>query len=413
VSVPRVVLDANVLVSAFVTPSGAAGALLRKLREGAFQLSLAEGLLAEAADVLLNRPRLRRRYGYPLSAVDSYLQGLRVQASIIDELPPISGVVRDPDDDHVIACAVAAKADWLVSRDLDLLTLGAYRSVRIITPEQALEALRRAPGRGARGGRRRARPAGRRQRQGGREGGRQVAGPPVAEEGRAAVVPAERHERDCRRAGRRALVGQGAVEVRRLGRAAFPPPPASAPCRARSWRRSAFIAPGVVLMPSFVNLGAYVDSGTMVDTWATVGSCAQIGKNVHISGGVGIGGVLEPLQADPVIIEDDCFIGARSEVAEGVMVEQGSVLSMGVYLGASTKIVDRATGEVHCRPRAGLFRGGAGRHAGQAAAGRHAGPVALLRRDRQAGGRADPLQDLVHQRACCATEFGPAGRASC
>ncbi|MGB0681734.1 MAG: 2,3,4,5-tetrahydropyridine-2,6-dicarboxylate N-succinyltransferase [Magnetovibrionaceae bacterium] len=111
-------------------------------------------------------------------------------------------------------------------------------------------------------------------------------------------------------------------------------------------RHSAFIAPGVVLMPSFVNLGAYVDSGTMVDTWATVGSCAQIGKNVHISGGAGIGGVLEPLQAGPVIIEDNCFIGARAEVAEGVVVEEGSVLSMGVYIGASTKIVDRATGEV-------------------------------------------------------------------
>ncbi len=111
-------------------------------------------------------------------------------------------------------------------------------------------------------------------------------------------------------------------------------------------RRSAFIAKNVVLMPSFVNLGAYVDTGTMVDTWATVGSCAQIGKNVHISGGVGIGGVLEPLQAGPVIIEDDCFIGARSEVAEGVVVRQGAVLSMGVFLGASTKIVDRASGEV-------------------------------------------------------------------
>ena len=100
------------------------------------------------------------------------------------------------------------------------------------------------------------------------------------------------------------------------------------------------------MMPSFVNIGAYVDEGTMVDTWATVGSCAQIGKNVHLSGGVGIGGVLEPLQAGPVIIEDDCFIGARSEVAEGVVVERGSVLSMGVFLGASTKIVDRATGEI-------------------------------------------------------------------
>jgi 2,3,4,5-tetrahydropyridine-2-carboxylate N-succinyltransferase len=111
-------------------------------------------------------------------------------------------------------------------------------------------------------------------------------------------------------------------------------------------RRSAFIAKGVVLMPSFVNVGARVDSGTMIDTWATVGSCAQIGKNCHISGGAGIGGVLEPLQAGPVVIEDNCFIGARAEVAEGVVVEEGSVLSMGVYLGASTKIVDRATGEV-------------------------------------------------------------------
>ena len=111
-------------------------------------------------------------------------------------------------------------------------------------------------------------------------------------------------------------------------------------------RRSAYIAPNVVLMPSFVNLGAYVDSGTMVDTWATVGSCAQIGKNCHISGGAGIGGVLEPLQAGPVIVEDNCFIGARAEVAEGVVVREGSVLSMGVYLGASTKIVDRETGEV-------------------------------------------------------------------
>jgi len=111
-------------------------------------------------------------------------------------------------------------------------------------------------------------------------------------------------------------------------------------------RRSAYIAPGVVLMPSFVNLGARVDSGTMVDTWATVGSCAQIGKNVHLSGGVGIGGVLEPVQAAPTIIEDNCFIGARSEVVEGVIVREGSVLGMGVYLGISTKIVDRATGKI-------------------------------------------------------------------
>jgi len=110
-------------------------------------------------------------------------------------------------------------------------------------------------------------------------------------------------------------------------------------------RRSAYIAPGVVLMPSFVNVGAYVDSGTMIDTWATVGSCAQVGRNCHISGGTGIGGVLEPLQAGPVVIEDNCFIGARSEVAEGVVVGEGSVLSMGVFLGASTKIVNRETGE--------------------------------------------------------------------
>jgi 2,3,4,5-tetrahydropyridine-2-carboxylate N-succinyltransferase len=111
-------------------------------------------------------------------------------------------------------------------------------------------------------------------------------------------------------------------------------------------RRSAHIAPGVILMPSFVNLGARVDSGTMIDTWATVGSCAQIGRNCHISGGAGIGGVLEPLQAGPVIVEDNCFIGARSEVVEGVIVREGSVLSMGVFIGASTKIVDRETGEV-------------------------------------------------------------------
>jgi 2,3,4,5-tetrahydropyridine-2-carboxylate N-succinyltransferase len=112
-------------------------------------------------------------------------------------------------------------------------------------------------------------------------------------------------------------------------------------------RRSAYIAPGAVIMPSFVNVGAHVGRNTMVDTWATVGSCAQIGANCHLSGGVGIGGVLEPLQANPVIIEDDCFVGARSEVAEGVIVERGSVLSMGVFIGASTKVVNRATGEVH------------------------------------------------------------------
>jgi len=112
-------------------------------------------------------------------------------------------------------------------------------------------------------------------------------------------------------------------------------------------RHSAYVAPGVVLMPCFINVGAYVDSGTMIDTWATVGSCAQIGKNCHISGGTGIAGMLEPLQANPVIIEDNCFIGARAEVAEGVIVGEGAVLSMGVYIGASTRIVDRATGQVH------------------------------------------------------------------
>ena len=112
-------------------------------------------------------------------------------------------------------------------------------------------------------------------------------------------------------------------------------------------RRSAYIAPGAILMPSFVNLGAYVDTGTMVDTWVTVGSCAQIGKNVHLSGGVGIGGVLEPMQASPTIIEDNCFIGARSEVVEGVVVGEGSVIAMGVFISASTKVVNRMTGEVH------------------------------------------------------------------
>ena len=142
------------------------------------------------------------------------------------------------------------------------------------------------------------------------------------------------------------LVGQGALQVRRhdgrgLPQAGFRAVPGAVV------RRSAYIAPGVVLMPSFVNLGAYVDSGTMVDTWATVGSCAQIGKNVHLSGGVGIGGVLEPLQANPTIIEDNCFIGARSEVVEGVIVGEGSVLAMGTFIGASTKIVDRATGKIH------------------------------------------------------------------
>lgn len=132
--------------------------------------------------------------------------------------------------------------------------------------------------------------------------------------------------------------GWGEEEFQAAGFRAVPP---------AAVRKGAYIAPNAVLMPSYVNIGAYVDSGTMVDTWSTVGSCAQIGKNVHLSGGVGIGGVLEPLQANPVIIEDNCFIGARSEVAEGVIVREGAVISMGVFLGQSTKIVDRATGEVY------------------------------------------------------------------
>ncbi len=131
--------------------------------------------------------------------------------------------------------------------------------------------------------------------------------------------------------------GWGAAEFEKAGFRAVP---------SAIVRRSAYVAPGVVLMPSFVNIGAYVDSGTMVDTWASVGSCAQIGKNVHLSGGVGIGGVLEPMQAGPTIIEDNCFIGARSEVVEGCIVREGAVLGMGVFIGKSTKIIDRATGEV-------------------------------------------------------------------
>ncbi|MEM7316321.1 MAG: 2,3,4,5-tetrahydropyridine-2,6-dicarboxylate N-succinyltransferase [Planctomycetota bacterium] len=131
--------------------------------------------------------------------------------------------------------------------------------------------------------------------------------------------------------------GQSPEELAEMGVRVVPPAFA---------RQGAYIAPDVILMPSFVNIGAYVDSGTMVDTWATVGSCAQIGKNVHLSGGVGIGGVLEPLQANPTIIEDNCFIGARSEIVEGVIVEEGAVISMGVYIGQSTKIYNRETGEV-------------------------------------------------------------------
>ena len=159
-------------------------------------------------------------------------------------------------------------------------------------------------------------------------------------------------------------------------------------------RRSAYVAPGVVLMPSFVNIGAYVDSGTMVDTWATVGSCAQIGKNCHISGGAGIGGVLEPLQAGPVIIEDNCFVGARSEVAEGVIVREGSVLSMGVFLGASTRIIDRDTGTVHQGevPAYSVVVPGS-------LPGKSGGPEPLLRGDRQARRREDALQDLDQRAA--------------
>ncbi len=153
-------------------------------------------------------------------------------------------------------------------------------------------------------------------------------------------------------------------------------------------RRSAFIAKGAVLMPSFVNVGARVGEGTMIDTWATVGSCAQVGSHCHISGGAGLGGVLEPLQASPTIIEDNCFIGARAEVAEGVIVGEGSVLSMGVYLSASTKIVDRASGEMHLGkvpPYSVVVSG---------SLPSSSGPIALLRRHCEAGGRKDPRQNL-------------------
>ena len=174
-------------------------------------------------------------------------------------------------------------------------------------------------------------------------------------------------------------------------------------------RRSAYIAPGAVLMPSFVNVGAYVDSGTMVDTWASVGSCAQIGKNVHLSGGVGIGGVLEPMQAGPTIIEDNCFIGARSEVVEGCIVREGSVLGMGVFIGQSTKIVDRATGEIFYGEVPAEFGRRRRLDAGQAVPERRAGPEPLLRRHRQAGRRQDPLEDL-DQRAAARLIFSANGR---
>ena len=166
----------------------------------------------------------------------------------------------------------------------------------------------------------------------------------MAQESRAAVFPRQREPRRRRRRDARIRQGAAALRSRR-------PKPISRSTGARVVpgalvRRGAHIAKDAVLMPSYVNIGAYVGAGTMVDTWATVGSCAQIGANVHLSGGVGIGGVLEPLQANPTIIEDGCFIGARSEVVEGVIVERGSVIGMGVFLGQSTRIYDRATGEV-------------------------------------------------------------------
>ena len=171
-------------------------------------------------------------------------------------------------------------------------------------------------------------------------------------------------------------------------------------------RRSAFVARDVVLMPSFVNIGAYVDSKTMVDTWVTVGSCAQIGRSVHLSGGVGIGGVLEPLQANPTIIEDDCFIGARSEIVEGVIVGEGSVVSMGVFIGASTKVVDRATGKDPRRLRAALLGRGLRLPARQAPARRLPRPLALLRGDRENGRRPDAGQDRDQRALAGVTEPG-------
>ena len=200
----------------------------------------------------------------------------------------------------------------------------------------------------------------------------------------------------------RQVVGQGAVEIRRLGRRTASATPGFRAVPGAIVRRSAYIAPNVVLMPSFVNVGAYVGSGTMVDTWATVGSCAQIGKNCHLSGGVGIGGVLEPLQAEPVIIEDDCFIGARSEVVEGVIVEQGAVLAMGTFISSTTKIVNRDTGEIHHGPRAGLFGRRAGLAARQAVARRQPGPEPLLRGHRQAASTSRPAP-RPRSTSCCAT----------
>ena len=189
---------------------------------------------------------------------------------------------------------------------------------------------------------------------------------------------------------------------------------ARASCRMRSCAAARSSRRDVVLMPSFVNIGAYVDKGSMIDTWATVGSCAQIGKNVHLSGGAGIGGVLEPIQAGPTIIEDDCFIGARSEVVEGVVVERGSVLGMGVYIGQSTRIYDRETRPGALRPRAGRL----GRRRGQPAVeGRQVQP--LLRGDREEGRREDALEDVAQRAAAhrrLSAPHGTAGdgrRASC
>ena len=172
------------------------------------------------------------------------------------------------------------------------------------------------------------------------------------------------------------------------------PPPACAWCRTRWCATAPIVAPNAVLMPSYVNIGAYVGAGTMVDTWATVGSCAQIGRNVHLSGGVGIGGVLEPLQATPTIIEDDCFIGARSEIVEGVVVGAGSVISMGVFIGASTRIYDRTTGKMlqgEVPPGSVVVSG--------STAGEGRQPQSLLRGDRQARGCPDARQDLPQRAA--------------
>ena len=218
-------------------------------------------------------------------------------------------------------------------------------------------------------------------------------GEPVAQEGRAAVLPHARQRSHRRRL--HAFLRQGAAQVRpgrptrrilRAGGARVVPHAVA--------RRGSYIGPNVVLMPSYVNIGAYVDSGTMVDTWATVGSCAQIGKNVHLSGGVGIGGVLEPLQAAPTIIEDNCFIGARSEVVEGVIVEEGSVISMGVFIGQSTQDLRPRDGQM----LQGRVPAGLGGGVGQPALGRRQ-VLAVLRGDRQARRRADARQDLDQRAA--------------